>query len=75
MELQIASFIGSGINGNNKQMLENSLEQHLIASFIGSGINGNFVDFLEALADKPLIASFIGSGINGNEEISPNSSF
>ncbi len=37
---QIASFIGSGINGNGNggDIFDNSE----IASFIGSGINGNF---------------------------------
>ncbi len=36
-----ASFIGSGINGNNQKCLTPLLFLTSTASFIGSGINGN----------------------------------
>jgi plasmid replication initiation protein len=39
---KIASFIGSGINGNSHSRLNSYLDRLNIASFIGSGINGNF---------------------------------
>ena len=39
--LLIASFIGSGINGNFHKTLVHRLDISQIASFIGSGINGN----------------------------------
>ena len=42
----IASFIGSGINGNIKSNY--ATLHHNIASFIGSGINGNFIIPLES---------------------------
>ena len=60
----VASFIGSGINGNNLQ--RRVLQQRFsVASFIGSGINGNSV--VENPHANPVeVASFIGSGINGN---------
>ena len=62
---RVASFIGSGINGNLK---ENNLKRQAesrVASFIGSGINGNlYVDNVQREVKQ--VASFIGSGINGN---------
>ena len=40
----IASFIGSGINGNISKTCLASVSTLGIASFIGSGINGNYRD-------------------------------
>ncbi len=41
-KFQVASFIGSGINGNIKAIGETySGASFFVASFIGSGINGN----------------------------------
>ena len=38
----VASFIGSGINGNNHSQVGSKNSRALkVASFIGSGINGN----------------------------------
>ena len=41
VSIAIASFIGSGINGNNYLNPRDIGNQLDIASFIGSGINGN----------------------------------
>jgi len=64
----IASIIGSGINGNfwdrKWRLLENV---DLIASIIGSGINGNVFLFSCLVTGLEKIASIIGSGINGNK--------
>ena len=64
----IASFIGSGINGNAiaQQDLTWHTKRTMIASFIGSGINGNPLSQTR-YAVVLQIASFIGSGINGNK--------
>ena len=63
----IASFIGSGINGNGRVLFFPQGEVLLIASFIGSGINGNSSRLtLQQHCQNKAIASFIGSGINGN---------
>ena len=64
----IASFIGSGINGNLSSKRERCLTRNIIASFIGSGINGNAFASSEGNSGGSEIASFIGSGINGNKE-------
>ena len=42
ISVRIASFIGSGINGNVNHDTVGNLS--LIASFIGSGINGNYLE-------------------------------
>ena len=40
--IKVASFIGSGINGNSLKLIGKILGvEHSVASFIGSGINGN----------------------------------
>ena len=65
--IAIASFIGSGINGN--YVLHPRYPppvRRRIASFIGSGINGNFLSDIRSDFPNIEIASFIGSGINGN---------
>ena len=65
----VASFLGSGINGNLQDNSQEEEEEE-VASFLGSGINGNRLaprrsQDLEALE----VASFLGSGINGNNRI------
>ena len=63
---KIASFIGSGINGNKTSYGHVFLHILRIASFIGSGINGNQHQNTFWILLSRKIASFIGSGINGN---------
>jgi len=46
--LQIASIIGSGINGNTSREVSQNLGTNSIASIIGSGINGNFTSLIES---------------------------
>ena len=65
LPLLIASFIRSGINGNEQAVIDNQTAQIQIASFIRSGINGNNKG-TDLGRIETAIASFIRSGINGN---------
>ncbi len=68
-DLRIASFIGSGINGNQDYQFPRMVYRLIIASFIGSGINGNVNGSNNSSGVRDAkIASFIGSGINGNSK-------
>jgi len=72
-EDEMASIIGSGINGNKIFPSRFHSTNSGMASIIGSGINGNLVQVILHFANVSSdMASIIGSGINGNPQLKPS---